>query len=33
MGKQSELKIRNWSFNQAVDVVEKAMATFEKVNI
>jgi glycosyltransferase involved in cell wall biosynthesis len=31
MGTQSELKIRNWSFNQAVDAVEKVMTAFEKV--
>jgi len=33
MGKQSELKIRNWSFNQAVGAVEKVMTTFEKIQI
>lgn len=33
MGKQSELKIRNWSFNHAVDAVEKVMATFQKIQI
>ena len=33
MGAQSELKIRNWSFNHAVDAVEKVMITLEKVKI
>lgn len=33
MGKQSELKIRNWSFSQTVDAIEKAIAIFEKTQI